>query len=65
MRPALDRTIRGIGGRRMVVCLDIIKMPFTGLGAVMDVEFFFISEEIPFLLSMRDMYKNGMDLSIQ
>lgn len=65
MRPAPNRTIRGVGGRRKASGLAMIQIPFINLGAVMDVDFLIIVEYIPSLLSLRDMYKNGMDLSIQ
>lgn len=45
--------------------IAMIQIPFTDLRAVMDVNFLIIDEDIPSLLSLRDMYKNWMDLSIQ
>lgn len=65
MKPAPDRKIRGIGGRRKANGLARIQISFTDLGAVMEVDFLIITEDIPSLLSLRDMYRNGMDLSIQ
>lgn len=65
MRPAPDRTIRGIGGRRKAAGMEMIQIPFSDLGLVIDVDFVIINEEVPSLLSMKDMYTNGLDLSIQ
>lgn len=40
----------------------MIQIPVTDLRTVMDVDFLIIYEDIPSLLSLRDMYKNGMEL---
>lgn len=65
MKPAPDRTVRGIGGRRKATVLTSIQIPVVDLGAVMDVEFLIIGEDVPSLLSLTDMYQNGMEFSIQ
>lgn len=65
MKPAPDRSIREIGETIKAERLVRIQIPFTSLGAVMEVEFIIISEDNPSLLSMRYRYKNGTDLSIK
>lgn len=65
MKPASDRTIRGIGGRRKAVGMDRIQIPFSDLGTVIDVDFLIIMEAIPSLISMKDISTNGMDIYIQ
>lgn len=62
MRPAPDRTIRVIRGRRKASGLAKIQIPFLHLGEAMDVELLIINGDIRPLLSFRDIYKNGMDL---
>lgn len=42
MRPASDRTIRGIVGPRKAHGIAMIQIPFVDLGAVMDVDFLII-----------------------
>lgn len=60
MRTAPDRTVRVIGGKRKANRISMFQIPFTDLREVMDVDFLIINEDILSLLSLRDIYKNGM-----
>lgn len=65
MPSAPNRTVRGIGERRKARGIAKIQIPFVDLRAVMDVDVSIFAKNFLSLLSLRDMYKNGMDLSIQ
>lgn len=55
MRPAPDRTARGIEGRIMSTVIAKKQIPFVDIGAVMDVDVLIIDQEIPSLLPLIDM----------
>lgn len=42
-----------------------IQIPFTYLEVKIDVQFLMITEDIPSLLSMKDVVENGLEISIQ
>lgn len=41
--------------------MEMIQIPFDKLGLGIDVDFLFIGDDVPSLLSIRDMYKKEMD----
>ncbi len=59
------KSISGIGGNSKAVGTAMIPIPFTDLNLVIDVEFTIMKDNVPTLLSMKDMKDNGLDLSIQ
>lgn len=44
--------------------MESIQIPFNVLGLIINVDFMLIKDDIPTLLSMRDMLKNGLNISI-
>lgn len=62
---APDRKIRGIGGTRKELGLEMIQIPFTDLVIVEYMYLLTIDEDVSSLLSLRDMYENVLDLSVQ
>lgn len=65
IKGASGESVRGIGGRQNAIGMETIQIPFKELHLIIDVEFMVIGGDIPKLLSMRDMYTNGLDISIQ
>lgn len=65
IRATERRTLRGIGGHGTIVGEAMIQIPFGDLGLVIDVTFTILEEDVPSLLSNRDMIDNGLDLSLQ
>lgn len=64
LRPGNGASVQGIGGRRTSVGTALIEIPFTHLHLLIDVNFLIILEEVPSLLSLKDMADNGLDISI-
>lgn len=54
-----------IGGRKVSIGTALIQITFKALHLVIDVDFLLLSEEVPILFSMRDMFQNGFEISIQ
>lgn len=65
MRPERDRTVKGIGGSKRSIGMALIQIQFKLVGWVIDVEFLLLTEKIQTLTSIRDMLRNGLDLSLQ
>lgn len=69
LKGAIDRAVRtvlrGIGGKRMSMCTEKIQVPFTVLRIIIDVDLLILSEDVPALLSMKDMVLNRLDIGIQ
>lgn len=59
------RMIRGIGGNQPAIGFVTIQVPFRDLNLTIDVDFMLVSGSIPSLLSLRDVYENGLDISLQ
>lgn len=68
LKEAIDtrtaKRIRGIGGRRKSVGTVIVQVPFKDLGIVIDVRFLLLEGSVPTLLCLKDLYRNGLDISI-
>lgn len=58
-------TVGGIGGSQSAVGMAMIQIPFRDLELIIDVWFTVINQDVPTLLSMRDMVTNGLGISIQ
>lgn len=54
-----------MGGIRLVKDVARVQITFKELDMLTDVEFLILNEDIPTLLSMKYMVKNGMDISLQ
>lgn len=69
LKRAINRStrtvLRGIGGRRIPIGTERIQIPFDKLRIIIDVDFLILQEDVPSLLSMRDMIENQLDISIQ
>lgn len=65
----IDRTIArrlmGIGGRSCSIGTAREPVPFKDLNLVIDVNLQIVPDNVPTLLSNKDMYDNGLDISIQ
>jgi len=57
--------LRGLSGSSKPIGTAVIPVPFRELNLVIDVTFQIVSNEIPTLLSMKDMKDIGLDISIQ
>lgn len=64
VRPS-EKRVKGIGGRQVVVGVANIQIPFDKLGLIIDVWFAILDADVPTLLSLRDLWINGLDISIQ
>lgn len=65
IKPPNNRAIAGIGRTRKAVGLVVIHVPFKDLDLVIDDAFRFIKEDIPTILSMKDMMQNSLDICTQ
>lgn len=59
-----DKVISGIGGQSKTIGNATIPIPFKELNLVIDVNFKIMKDNIPTLLSLKDMVDNQLDLSI-
>ena len=59
------RTVNGIGGGVRTVGVTIISIPFPTFGMNCDVEFNITLESHPTLLSLNDLKRTGIDISVQ
>jgi hypothetical protein len=59
------KMFKGIGGSRRSMGSVVIAIPFPMLGICADVEFQIINEDVPTLLSLRDLRNTGVEISIQ
>lgn len=57
--------VKGIGGKANSIGWVTIRVSFKHLDVIIDVYFLFISEDIPTLLSRKDLVDNGSDVSIK
>lgn len=65
MKPTLEKNVRRSGGTKRSVGTVRLKIPLRKLNIITDVDLFLLSENVPSLLSMKDMVENGLDISIQ
>lgn len=65
IRPSHDRRTKGIGGNRSLKGLVNIQIPCPDLSFVIKVKFLLLSVNRTALLCMRELYQNGLDISIQ
>lgn len=69
LRPAIQttggRASRGIGRRKTSIGSSTIQFAFNYLQLMIDVEFLLLDDQVPTLLSMRDMIRNGLEISMQ
>lgn len=65
MRQCKGITIRGIGRKQHATITGRIQIRFTFLPIISTVDVLIIKERVPWLLSMRDMIHNGLEISIQ
>lgn len=56
--------VKGIGGSRKSVGTANIQIPFKDLGVIIDVQFLLLTGQVPTLLCLKDLYTNGLDISI-
>lgn len=42
-----------------------IQIPFKGIGLIIEVDFLVLQQEVPTLLSLLDMFLNGLGISVQ
>ena len=65
----IDRTqtkpIRGIGGNSTLIGTVTIPVPFKDLGLILDITFRIVKDNVPSLLSNKDMIDNGLGISLQ
>lgn len=59
------RNLNGIGGRSKSIGTATIPVPFSDLNLVIDVRFQIVTDDVPTLLSMKDMMDNGLNIRIQ
>jgi len=59
------KRVRGLGGSQQSIGTATIAVPFPELGLVSEIDFHIVDDEVPTLLSLRDLKKTGIDLSIQ
>jgi hypothetical protein len=59
------KIFKGIGGTRRSMGSARIAIPFPKLGMCADIEFQIIDDDVPTLLSLRDLRNTGVELSIQ
>lgn len=59
------RSIRVIGGRKTSIGTAVIQIPFKSFCLVIDFDFLLVADQVPKLLIMRRMIRNGLDISIQ
>lgn len=62
---ASSRSVLGIGGTTKAIGTATVPVPFKDLDLVIDVKFQILKDNVPSLLSMKDMKENGLDFSIQ
>lgn len=60
-----SRGLKGLGGKSKVLGEAMIQIPFCALHLIIDVVFAIVEEDIPSLLSNKDMLDNGLDISLQ
>lgn len=65
MKPTANRSISRAGGRNKPVGAVVMQVPFKELKIVIFVTIIVLKEDIPGLLSMKDMIDNGLDIFIQ
>lgn len=63
--PSTGRTVKGTRGKKGSAGTTLIPIPFKGIKLVIDVAFFLLTDDVPTLLSTRDMLRNGLNISIQ
>lgn len=59
------KRVCGIGGSQRSIGKARIPIPFPNLGLISDIDFHIIEDEVPTLLSLRDLKSTGIDMSIQ
>lgn len=68
LRQAIDvnggRAGRGIGGNRKYVGKVLLQVPFKCLGVVIDIYFMLLEGKVPTIMCLKDLYRNGMDISV-
>lgn len=64
IRPTTQR-IKVIGGKQEAVGEVVIQIPFQGLSVIIDVRFIILSSDVPTLLSLKYLWSNRIDISIQ
>lgn len=62
---SMTKSVRGIGGKRKNIGSELIQIPFTGLGIMIDVTIHIMDEQVPSLLSLKYMLEKGLYISIQ
>lgn len=65
VRPAKGRNVSGIGGGVEGIGLVNIDIPFTELLLIIHIEFLLVDQDVPTLMSMKDMKESGIDISLQ
>lgn len=68
LRPMIkkgDKSIISIGGSKRSIGSVIIQFPFSAMEMVIEVEVFLLSDNVPSLLSMKDMIYKKLKISIQ
>lgn len=58
----VNRAVRGIGGKKKVVGIVLIQVPFSQLTVVRYVLFLPLDEGVSMLMCLIDLYKNGLDI---
>lgn len=58
------RLVKCIGGHRQSIGTEEFQVTFNKLGGIIDGEFLLINEKISFLLSISEIKKNGLQISI-
>lgn len=62
--PGAGRAVKSTGGRRQVVGTALIQVPFKKLGIVLEIYFMILTGHVLALLCQKDLYRNGVDISI-
>lgn len=65
IRSEKGRGVVGLGGFQSGIGRVRIQIPFPALRLVIDVDFLVVRQDIPALLSVKDMIDNGIDISIE
>lgn len=64
IKPTNEQTVTEINETRKAAALVVIQLPFKELDAVIDVSLLFLEEDIPTLLSMKNMSQNCSEIAI-
>lgn len=65
LRPGNSTSVQAIGRRRTSICTAVTQIPGRDLQLITDVDLLIIPDDVPSLLSMKDMVESGIEISVQ